>query len=72
MSGSDTPLGEEQEAYRLIIAGSGFERVIDVGEPAYIYTAAQQNQDGAAAPLQIEVSQSGTYAASRAATRTID
>lgn len=71
ISGSDTPLAEEREAYRLAISGAGFERVVSLHEPQFIYTAAQQTQDGAAGPLQILVSQIGTHAASRAASLTI-
>src|SRR5439155_26030774 len=37
MSGSDTPLGEEREAYRLIFAGSGGSRVFETAEAVYLY-----------------------------------
>jgi Putative phage tail protein len=66
-SGSDTPLGEERELYRLEIAGDGFTRTVTPGEPHYLYTAAQRAEDGAATPLQISVVQIGTFAPSRPA-----
>lgn len=67
-SEADTPLGEENELYRILIAGSGFERVAETIEPVFTYTAAAQAADGAIAPLRIEVSQIGTFAVSHAAT----
>lgn len=66
LSGCDTPLGEEAERYRLVIAGDGFERIVELGAPAYLYTAAQRAEDGGG-PLQISVRQAGTFAASRPA-----
>ena len=47
-SGSDTPLGEERELYRLEIAGGGFVRTAAPAEPLYLYTAAQRLEDGGA------------------------
>ncbi|HEX8262597.1 MAG TPA: phage tail protein [Allosphingosinicella sp.] len=67
-SGSDTPLGEETESYRLTLAGAGFERSVTVASPAYLYTAAEQDADGMAGPLAVEVVQLGTAAPSRPAT----
>ncbi len=67
LSGSDTPLGEEREGYRLVLSGAGFERAINISHPSYIYTAAQQAEDGWAGPLLIRVVQVGTYALSKAA-----
>lgn len=67
MSGIDTPLGEETEAYRLTLAGEGFERSLTLASPAYLYTAAEQSADGLAGPLAIEVVQLGTSAPSRPA-----
>jgi len=67
LSGSDTPLGEEMEAYRLILAGEGFERSVTITAPAYLYTAAEQAADGLAGPLTLEVVQLGTSAPSRPA-----
>ena len=67
LSGSETPLGEEAEAYRLTLAGEGFERSLTLASPAYLYTAAEQSADGLAGPLEIEVVQLGTSAPSRPA-----
>ncbi len=66
LSGSDTPLAEEAERYRLVIAGAGFERAAEAESTLYLYTAAQRAEDGAG-PIQIAVSQAGTFAASRPA-----
>jgi hypothetical protein len=70
LSGSDTPLGEEIERYRLTLAGDGFERTVTVPSPDYLYTAAEQAADGLAGPLTIQVVQLGTSAPSRPASRT--
>jgi hypothetical protein len=67
LSEADTPLGEESERYRLILSGAGFERIIDLAAPAYVYSAALQAEDGVAAALRIRVAQIGTQALSRAA-----
>lgn len=67
LSGSDTPLGEETEAYRLEISGAGFARTVTCATPAYLYTEAQQAEDGVSGPLTIDVVQIGTYASSRPA-----
>jgi hypothetical protein len=64
LSGSDTPLGEEMEAYRLVLSGNGFERAIGISAPFYIYTAAQQAEDGWVGALKVRVSQMGTNASS--------
>lgn len=71
-SGIDTPLGEESEAYRLVLAGIGFERSVIVNTPSYIYDAAQQAADGYAGALHILVSQLGTHAVSHAAMMTFE
>lgn len=71
LSGSDTPLGEESEAYRLTLAGEGFERNVTLSLPAYLYTAAEQSADGLAGPLTATVVQLGTSAPSRAASTII-
>lgn len=68
LSGSDTPLSEETESYRLTLSGGGFERRATVAAPAFVYTAADQAADGATGPLSIEVVQLGTSAASHPAT----
>ncbi|MEO7177601.1 MAG: phage tail protein [Allosphingosinicella sp.] len=72
LSGSDTPLGEESESYRLTLAGEGFERSLTVAAPACLYTAAEQAADGLAGPLAVEVVQLGTSAPSRPASLVID
>lgn len=64
-SGADTPLGEETEAYRLTLSGTGFERIVTVVQPFYLYTAAQQAEDGMTDLLAIAVTQTGTSAPSR-------
>ncbi|MGS1015579.1 GTA baseplate fiber-binding domain-containing protein [Allosphingosinicella humi] len=66
-SGSDTPLGEEREAYQLTLTAPGFERAIATTEPSYAYTAAERAADGWPAPLTISVVQVGTFASSRPA-----
>ncbi|HEX8223936.1 MAG TPA: phage tail protein [Allosphingosinicella sp.] len=71
LSGSDTPLGEETEAYRLTLAGEGFERSLVLASPACLYTAAEQSADGLAGPLSIELVQLGTSAPSRPASLVI-
>lgn len=67
-SGSDTPLGEEAESYRVDISGDGFARSLTVAQGACLYTAAEQVADGASGPILFAVTQIGTYAPSRAAT----
>jgi hypothetical protein len=67
LSGSDTPLGEESESYRITISGTGFERSETVFDPIFVYTAAHREVDGAAASLVVSVVQIGTQAASRSA-----
>jgi hypothetical protein len=62
-----TPIGEESEAYDLVLTGAGFERMLVLSEPAYLYSAAQQLEDGLAGPLTIRVRQLGTTAPSRPA-----
>ena len=66
-SGSDTPVGEERELYRLEIAGAGFVRTATPAEPLYLYSAAQRLEDGGAGPVEIAVVQIGTFAPSRPA-----
>jgi hypothetical protein len=67
-SGSDTPLGEEREAYVVNISSGGVvRRRVEVAVPSYTYTAAEQAADGGAGARLVEVVQAGTYAPSRAA-----
>ena len=72
LSGSDTPLGEESESYRLTLAGAGFARSVTIAAPSYLYTAADQAADGLAGPLTVEVVQLGTSAPSRPASLVTD
>ena len=65
LSGSDTPLGEESESYRLTLSGEGFERSVTIAAPAYLYSAAEQAADGLSGPLTATVVQLGTSAPSR-------
>jgi hypothetical protein len=67
LGGSDTPLGEETETYRVGVAGAGFARAVTVNQPTYIYSAADQAADGLVGPLAIEICQLGTVTASRPA-----
>ncbi|MFL6845647.1 MAG: phage tail protein [Allosphingosinicella sp.] len=72
LSGSDTPLGEESESYRLTLSGAGFERTVATASPGYLYTAGEQAADGLVGPLAIEVVQLGTAAPSRPARSVLD
>ena len=67
LSGADAPLGEEQEAYRLVLSGAGFERTAVLNSPYYTYTSAQQAADGLSGALAVAVTQLGTAAHSRPA-----
>lgn len=67
LSGSDSPLGEEAEAYSITISGAGFERAAILGQPQYFYSTAEQALDGAAGSIAISVIQLGTTAPSRPA-----
>jgi hypothetical protein len=72
LSGSETPLGEESESYRLTLTAEGFERSVTVPAPSYLYSAAEQAADGLTGPLSIEVVQLGTSAPSRPASLIVD
>jgi hypothetical protein len=72
LDGGETPLGEERELYRVRLSAPGLDRTVEVGEPAYVYAAAQRIADGVAGPVAFGVSQIGTYAASRPATLVIE
>jgi hypothetical protein len=69
--GADTPLGEEAERYRLVIAGAGFERIVEAAAPGHLYAAAERAADGGG-PISISVSQIGSHAASRPALLDVD
>lgn len=71
LSGSDTPLSEEREAYLLTLSAGGFERTVMTSEPFYVYSAAERAADGWSAPVTISVAQLGTHASSRPATTTL-
>lgn len=70
--GSDTPLSEESETYRLTLSGPGFRRALMLSQPRHLYTADEQAGDGFGGVLAIEVVQLGTVAASRAARLTLN
>lgn len=72
LSGSDTPLAEEREAYRVEIAGTGFVRAVEVGSSQHLYTAAEQAADEVSGPLEVRVTQLGTHGASRPIVMTIE
>ncbi len=61
-------LGEEREAYRATLAGSGFSRRFELDAPALLYPMSEQIADGAAGPVILEVAQIGTHGPSRPAT----
>lgn len=71
LSGSETPLAEEREAYRVEISGSGFSRSAESGAAQHVYSAAEQAADGASGPVEIRVAQLGTHGPSRWAAITI-
>jgi hypothetical protein len=66
-SGTDAPLGEQEEAYLLQISGSGALRRTTLSRPGFVYTAAQRAFDGHAGSFTVSVEQMGTFARSRAA-----
>lgn len=70
-SGVDTPLGEEAEGYRLVVAGPAFARVVETATPEYLYAAEARVADGSG-PLTLTVTQTGTLAVSRPATLIVD
>ena len=67
LSGLDTPLGEEAEAYELTLSGTGFRRVSRLSEAGFTYGAAERAQDGLGSAVTIEVAQVGTGGLSRPA-----
>ncbi|HYD13212.1 MAG TPA: phage tail protein [Allosphingosinicella sp.] len=69
--GTDAPLGEEAEHYHLVLAGPGFERIVETSAPGHSYTAAERAADGPG-PLTLTISQAGSFAVSRAASLTLD
>ena len=57
LDGVDAPLGEESEAYRMVIAASGGVREAIVAAPAVTVTAAER----AGGPVTVTVRQRGTF-----------
>lgn len=72
IGGADTPLGEERERYRLIIAGEGFQRVVETEAPAFLYTATMQSEDGAVGALFLSVQQAGDHGLSQPSILTLE
>lgn len=68
LSGSEVPLGEETERYRVALTCGGLRREFETADPAFLYTADAQAADAAAGTLQIEAVQLGTNGPSRPAT----
>jgi hypothetical protein len=66
-SGSDTPLGEERERYRVTVTDGALSRIVETSTPAFLYNTAAQAADGIAPPFVIDIVQLGTHAASRPA-----
>ncbi|HEX8512763.1 MAG TPA: phage tail protein [Allosphingosinicella sp.] len=72
LSGSDTPLGEESERYRVTLSGGGSSTSVTVAAPDFVYSAADQAADGLTGPLIVEVVQLGASAPSRPASLITD
>ncbi|MEM9059808.1 MAG: glycoside hydrolase TIM-barrel-like domain-containing protein [Pseudomonadota bacterium] len=54
----EVPLAEEIERYRIVVSSSGETlRTVETGESEFLYTAAQQLQDGASGAVRFTVSQ---------------
>jgi hypothetical protein len=64
LGGSAVPLVEESESYLVMLSGQGFQRVSSVSQSRFIYTAAQQAEDGFTGAARIEVKQIGTHGSS--------
>ena len=71
LDGTDAPLGEERELYRVTIMGAEFQREWEVPVPSFTYTRAMQDDVGAGPLLAVRVEQLGTLLPSRAATLVI-
>ena len=69
VDGTDVPLAEDREAYRVTILGGATARSVEVDAPAWTYAAAAQAEDGvgAGSSLRVEVAQLGAGGASRTA-----
>jgi hypothetical protein len=66
-SGSETPLGEERETYRVTLASSEVSRSVEVDVPYLLYSRADQITDGADGAIELQVAQFGTHGSSRPA-----
>lgn len=67
VSGRETPLGEEREAYSVTLRSGDASRSFACAEPRLACTAELRAAEGLSFPLVISVVQLGTYAASRPA-----
>jgi hypothetical protein len=66
-SGSDTPLGEEREAYRVTIGSGAAARSFEAAEPRFVSTAEDRAAAGVALPAEARVAQLGTFGPSHEA-----
>lgn len=71
LDGTDAPVAEEQERYQLRLLTGSLAQTLTVGEPHHLHTAGAQTGDGGG-PLTVEIRQTGTFAASRPATITVE
>ncbi len=54
----EVPLGEAAELYRVEVSvGGAVRRVVEVGAPGWVYSAAMQAEDGIAGPFEVAVAQ---------------
>ncbi len=67
LSGTDTPLAEESEAYELTLSAIGMARTVTISNSPFVYSVAAQAADGAVGEIAISVRQLGTLAPSRPA-----
>jgi Putative phage tail protein len=70
----EVPVGEEREAYRVVRTGTGLAVLeFEVGDPAWVYSAAQMAADaaGGATAVTLAVSQTGSRRVSPATTLTL-
>jgi hypothetical protein len=69
-SGSDAPLGEEQELYVVTLTSGAVSRSFERDEAQLVYSAADRQADAIAFPVAIVATQIGTFAASPPASLT--
>ncbi|MEA2999177.1 MAG: hypothetical protein QOK17_1010 [Sphingomonadales bacterium] len=67
LSGRDTPLGEEREAYRVTIGSGSAARAFEVEEPRFVSTASDRSAAGLVLPAEARIAQLGTFGPSREA-----